>query len=216
MRPPRLPALLAVLTLILSLAVAISGGVGLAMAIGTPGRALFIGFEAALLLAGVFGILTALHRFKVGPALAVACVGASVFACGVLSEPQLVPRLMGQQVVPPVVWGINLIKLALARTLIGVALMGIAAVAVLVRRPRQSLRYLLIAGALVAPIGIVAVLSRVPAVMDAVKALPPAVIAVIVCVLFLALGVCLSIGIHCAIRSFEVARDADRPETPPA
>jgi hypothetical protein len=216
MRPPRLPAALAVVTLILSLTVAVSGGLGLAMALKTPGRALFIGFEATLILAGIFGALTALHRFKTGPALAIACVGASVFACGILSEPQLVPKLMGQQVVPPVVWGINLIKLALARAIIGVALIAIAGVAVLLRRPRESFRHLLLAASLGAPILVVAALTRVPAVMNATKALPPAVIAVLVCVLFLVLGVCFSICVHCAIRSFEVAREADRPESPAA
>lgn len=214
MRPPRLPPALAVITLILSLSVAVSGVIGLAMAVKTPGRALFIGFEATLIVAGVFGILTALHRFRAGPALAVACVGASVFACGILSEPQLVPRLMGQQVVPPVIWGINLIKLALARTLIGMALIALAGIAVLVRRPRESMRYMLAAVGLGAPLLLVAALSRVPTVVDAVKALPPPVIAILVCVLFLALGACFAIGVHCAIRSFEVARQADKPDSP--
>jgi len=216
MRPPRLPTPIAGISLILSLAVTISGAVGLAMAISDPARALFIGFEATLLAAGIFGILTALHRFRVGPALALACVGASVFACGVLSEPQLVPWLMGQSVVAPTQWGINLITVALARALIGLAIIGIAGITVLTRRPRESLRYLFIAAALIAPLAIVTALSRVPSVMNAIQSLPPAVIALLVCVLFLALGTCLSIGIHCAIRSFEVARDADRPEAPAA
>lgn len=216
MRPPRLPPAIAILTLILSLTVTVGGGIGLAMALATPARALFIGFEAALVLSGVFGILTALHRFKAGPALAIACVGASVFACGILSEPQLVPKLMGQQVVVSPIWGIDPVTLALARALIGLVLIALAAIAVLVRRPRESMRFLLIAAALGAPIVLVAALSRVPAAMNAVKALPPAIITLVVCMLFLALGACFAIGVHCAIRSFEVAREADRPDAPAA
>lgn len=214
MRPPRLPPIISVLALILSLTVAISAVIGLAMAVKTPGRALFIGFEAALIAAGIYGILTALHRFRAGPALALACVGASVFACGILSEPQLVPRLMGQQVVPPVIWGINLIKLALARTIIGLVLLALAAIAVLIRNPRGSMRFLFLAVALGAPIILVAALSRVSPVMTFVNNLPPPVIAILVGVLFLVLGTCFAISVHCAIRSFEVAREADRPDSP--
>lgn len=201
-----LPAPIRYATLVLSIIIALSGAAGLFL-VWSAARYFSLGMEAVLIISGVFGALCGLGRFRSGPALAVLCVGGAVFTCSVLSEPDLVPWLMGQTTTPTITHGVNLIHLATARSLVGLILCAFAGIAVLVRNPTKSMGYLFRGALIGSPLLIMAVLSRFHGIVSAISNFPPPIVAGILLVVFMVVIVCLSTSIHCFIRAFEVATE---------
>ncbi len=203
---PKPPKAVLILIALLSLLAGLSGVLGLVLSFQAQ-RYLALGFEATLVLAGVFGVLAGLWRFRDGPALATLCVGGAVFVCGTLSEPTLVPRLLGRGGAPSVVMGVDMVTLAIARVVCGLALMGLAAAIVLVRRPKASMG-MVARGALVGlPVVATAALAASGTVRGFFTGLQPVIVVPLVVVGVLVLGACLSVSIHCFIRSFEMGRE---------
>jgi len=203
---PKPPKAVLVLIVLLSLLAGLSGLLGMVLSLQGQ-RYLALGFEATLILAGCFGVLTGLGRFRDGPGLATLCVGGAVFVCGTLSEPTLVPRLLGRGGAPSVVMGVDMVMLAVARVMCGLALIALAAVIVLVRRPKASMG-LVIRGALVGlPVVAAMALAGSGTVRGFVAGLQPVIVVPLIVVGVLVLGACLSVSIHCFIRSFEMGRE---------
>lgn len=203
---PKPPKAVLILIALLSLLAGLSGLLGLVLSLQGQ-RYLALGFEATLVMAGVFGVLTGLGRFRDGPGLATLCVGGAVFVCGTLSEPTLVPRLLGRGGASSVVMGVDLVMLAIVRVVCGLALIALAAMIVLVRRPKASMG-LVMRGALVGlPVAATLVLAGSGSVRGFVAGLQPVVVVPLVVVGVLVLGACLSVSIHCFIRGFEMGRE---------
>lgn len=203
---PLPPKPVSLMILFLSALMALSGVLGLVLSV-YGNRYLSLGFEATLILAGVFGVLAGLGRFRDGPGLAALCVGGTIFVCGVLSEPTLVPRLLGRGGAPSVVMGVDLVHLAMARVATGLLVTALAGAIVLLRRPRESLSMLARGVVIGLPLVLAGILAMTPSVRGFVTGLQPVFIVVLVCAVLLVLGACLSISIHCIIRSFELGRE---------
>ncbi len=169
-------------------------------------------FELLAVFAGAVGVLTALGRFKAGPALAMLSVSGPMIVGAMLGEPALSARLLGQPVEPMVLSGVPIKFLALAQLGCGVVLMLCASLTVFARNPARSYSYLFRAflGALplVAAVLMVKYLPKVfPGAGTAVK-IGVSTVAFFVFVTFL------SIAGHCLIRAYESGRPEEYEAKP--
>lgn len=161
-------------------------------------------FEVVAAFAGAVGVLTALNKFKTGPALAMLSVSGPMLVGALLGEPALSARLLGQPVEPMVLSGVPIKMLALAQLGCGLVMMLCASLTVFARNPSRSYWYLfralLAAMPLVAAVVMVRYLPRVfPSAGTAVK-IGVSTVAFFVFVTFL------SIAGHCVIRAYESGR----------
>lgn len=130
----RLPTGLGVVVMLISglvAASALAGGV--ASMLTSPPTWFLLGFEVVTAGAAVFGVLLGLGRFPSAPGLALLCVAGAIGASGFLGYLGAGKEIMG----------VGLKPFLLARLAAAGGLAGIAAVAVLMRRPRVSLPKLL-------------------------------------------------------------------------
>lgn len=178
----------------------------------TTGRWYMVAFEAIVLLASVTGVLTGLGKLKNGPAMSMLVTGGVVGVCAVLSEPTFVSRIIQGGGGGGATIGPNLVPWIIARVLVGAALVGLAGLTLLLRKPKVSFP-LLIKGVLLGlPVAAAGGAMLVPSIRAAVQGLPmvqSALLVVLGCFLF---GALVSLSAHCLIRAFEVGiSDADAP-----
>ena len=208
--------------LALSAIAVVSGAFGIAQTFAGTDRWLSLGFEGMIVLAGVFGILAGLGRFRAGPALAVVCVAGVVFVAGALSEPDFLAKFKGSSGRGgAVLVGVNTMHLAAFRVLLSMILGGFAGLVVIVRAPERSAGYLVRGIAcsvpVIASLGVAAMPGLRGKVLGAITGLPGVATLAAVLVLFFVLGSLLAASIHLLIRAFEVGVEAaDVPRTPKA
>ncbi|MFG0274100.1 MAG: hypothetical protein ACF8QF_03490 [Phycisphaerales bacterium] len=193
--PPTIPMRLVAVLSALVLATALPGAV-----MGFLAGNYFLGvLELVVILAAAMGIPIGLGRFNRGPAIAIACVAGGVATPTVLSGLSQLGPLMGVEVRP---W-------ILGRLAISIVMLACAGLVLVARRPAQSVRYLVRAVALGAPVVVFAGLWwKVPAFRNAIDGLHPIANGLLWAVLGLIGLVLVSVGAHCFIRAFEVGVEA--------
>lgn len=145
--------------LLVSGAVALSALGGLvAASLQSPAILFMAALEACVLVCAVFGLLIGRGRFIEGRALALLCVGAGIAVATELGTRGAFERSIA---------GVSLWPLIFARFGVGAAFMVLAALEVLMRRPRESWRRLGIGCALALPVLIAGAALTRPAVKDA-------------------------------------------------
>lgn len=172
-------------------------------------------FELIAIFGAAVGVLTALNRFKSGPALAMLSVSGPMIVGALLGEPSLSARLLGQPVEPMVLSGVPIKWLALAQLGCGVIMLLCASLTVFARDPKASFSYLgrsaIAAVPLVTSVAMVKYLPVMfPSAGTAVK-IGVSTVAFFVFVAFL------SIAGHCLIRAYECGRPeeyATKPSPP--
>lgn len=139
---PKAPAAIRAATAILALAIAASALVGLWLGVFAVGQLIpgVVGFEALILLAGVFGLLFGLGKFSHGFGIGLLCIGGTVAVAAGLSFLDARANITG----PIAGW---LKPLLFGRAAGGAALAALAGAAVLVRSP-DSMRKFFQGGAL--------------------------------------------------------------------
>lgn len=189
--------------LVLAVIAAVSGVVFGVIAAG-QGQYFMLASQALVLVAGVFGVLSGLGRFGSGPALAAACVGGSILTGVVVGglETNVLPSLRGGGVFRYAVLG----QAALAA-----AFGAIAGLMILSRTPAKSVRLILTAGVVGAPVVLLAAAARLGWVARFESMVPPVVFQVVTLISGLVLIVLISISAHCVIRAFEIGVDAADP-----
>lgn len=163
-----------------------------------------VGFEVIVLISSAMGLMigrTRIRGFREGPALAMACVAGatlvSVASSGAAS-------------------GTGFTSLAadpftLARIALAMAMGALAALSVLARQPRRSLRALVIGGVLCAGALVILVSAFIPGVRSALGSLNPILVTVGVVIASMLFITLVSVGGHCIIRAFEYG-DEDAPQ----
>ncbi len=141
---PRPPRPILVLAAALNAGIALSGLFGMSLGLrGNPANWFVVGLEAVIVFAGVMGILAAtrpVRGFREGPAIGMLCVAGSAIACAGLSYIALKAGFNGIQKDP----------LALGRFAAAGGLVALAALAVLLRKPRDTVRPLLLSAVMLA------------------------------------------------------------------
>ncbi len=202
-----LPKPIAGVALLISLACLLTAPGGIVL--GVIGANWFlVAFEAVAFFSSVFGLLTAIGRFREAPALSLFCAGGSIMVAAMLAEPALVSRvLQGGTTAPAVIAGIPIAPFAIGRILAGALLVLLSAMTVLSRRPRQSLAYLvrgIVLGAPVAALGAVVLSARLRGMLPSL----PGPLSVMLGVIgFFVVGALISLSAHNLIRAFEVAEE---------
>lgn len=163
------------------------------------------GLEGVLAACCVVGVFTGLGRHNSGPAVAIASLAGAVGTCSVL----------GALSSGGVVMGVSVKLLLAGRLGVAAALLAIAGLVMLLRRPGVSaallLKGALLGGPAVAAIGAYVFVAPLRA---ALHALHPVALAFVGSIAFLVLLGLLSLGAHCVIRAFETGLEAAQ-ETPP-
>lgn len=170
-------------------------------------------FALAAVVAGVFGVLTSMNRFRNGPALAMLCVSGPLLAGAMLGEPALSARLLGQPVEPMVLSGVPIKYLALAQLGCGVLVMLCIPLTVFARNPARCWGY--VARAVAASLPLVASLAVFKFLPRVFPSIPGAVMWGVGAIVFFVVVAFFSISMHCLIRAFESGR-AGEMATPPA
>ncbi|MDX2114151.1 MAG: hypothetical protein SFZ24_00840 [Planctomycetota bacterium] len=200
----RLPSTIALPALLTCAVVFLSALGGVALA-ASGSRWYFLAFEVVVLVVGLTGALTALHRLPSGPALSLLCTGGIVAAAAALSNPQMIAAAMrGQLTAPDVLAGINIVPLLLARLAAGVALIGLSGLAVLTRQPARSTGLLtrgIVAGA---PILAALAVIALPGPRGVLLGISPILLIPVAIISAFCLGILACISGHCFIRAFEV------------
>lgn len=141
---PRPPRPILALAAGLSACVALSGLFGVSLGLrGSPANWFVVGLEAVIVFAGVMGVLAAtrpVRGFREGPAIGMLCVAGSAIGCAGLSYIALRAGFNGIQRDP----------LTIARFAAAGGLVALAALTVLLRKPRQTVRPLLLSAAMLA------------------------------------------------------------------
>lgn len=215
---PLPPAWMRLIFAVLAAVVGVTGLVGIPVVV-LSGNWAWIGLEIALALAGVFGVLIGLGRFGSGPALAMLAVGGTVLVCGLLSEPDLVRPAMqgrfgqyrdlfggggGRTFGGPWVLGISTVMLVMLRVIAAAVLIGLAALAVILRNPGPSVRLLVRAVLLGAPVLVVLAAAMTGPVRRLFLSAPAVVAVAVVIIAFFVLGSLLAASVHCLIRGFSM------------
>lgn len=210
---PKPPKLVLVLCLLTSLAAA-----GLALGCGALAarevmensklnQAWFlVVFMVTALIGAACAFAAGLGRFRPAPALAMVCAGMPMIFGGLLGEPSLVARLMGNVTEPLVIHGVAAKLFCAPLAVCGGAMCLWAALTVLARRPRAAYRYVGQAILAAVPLGASffflatgrggAILAHMPTVAVVFTKL----LLVFVVIAFI------SISLHCAIRAFETGK----------
>lgn len=161
-------------------------------------------FELIALVGAAVGVLTALNRFKSGPALAMLSVSGPMLVGALLGEPSLSARLLGQPVEPMVLSGVPVKWLALAQLGCGIIMLACASLTVFARDPRASFSYLARAAIAAVPIVVsVAMVKYLPTVFPGAST---AIKIGVSTVAFFVFVTFLSIAGHCFIRAYECGR----------
>lgn len=214
-RPPKFILILCAVLSVLALLVALTAsGLSILEITRTPklNQLWFLAvFEVLASASALVGLFCAVNRFASAPALAMTCVSMPLIVGGMLGEPSLSARLLGQPVDPMVLSGVQVKWLALAQVGCGVGLLGLASLAVFLRSPARSFAYL--ARFALACVGLAAcavALRRGPIASGAWS--PFVTIALKLLIFFVIVGLVSAAG-HCLIRAYESGRprDADDP-----
>lgn len=209
---PRPPRIILALTLLISAGLAVSAAYGLWSALSGQIWAQ-AGFEALLLIAGVFGALTGLGKFREGPAMALICAAGAGFVGAGLAFLTRGGR-------PPLI-GVDMLLAMLTDPIAGARLGGVAGLAalagliVLLRRPAASFRYVGLSAATGAPVALAGALWILGPGRSAFVALHPLLRAVVGAAAFLAVIGLATVSLHCLIRAFEQGREDEPPEQTP-
>lgn len=160
-----------------------------------------VGLEAVITVAGAIGVMhaTASRRgFREGPAIGLVCVAGAVLVCAGLSFITLNAGFRGIQRDP----------FFLARTAAGCGLLALAAVAVLLRKPSETFRPLLVGVVM----GVLAAATAAPLVLPGTRKAIQAAHPVVESLTFLIAGVLLigfvSASTHLIIKAFDRGRIA--------
>lgn len=174
----------------------------------------FVGlFELVVSASAAVVAVAALGRFRAGPALALVCAGGSVFVSSVLTEPGIAGRLLSSRPALLSVGGFEVIRVMLPRIGVGAALIGLAMVAVWLRRPGRSWWYLWRSAAAFAPVAAVGVYAQRGA--PGLSALPGVAAFFVWVLVFFVVVALISASGHCFIRSLEVGSGDARPGARP-
>ncbi|MFM9957313.1 MAG: hypothetical protein ACKVZJ_04505 [Phycisphaerales bacterium] len=161
-------------------------------------------FACVAIVAGLFGMLTSMNRFRSGPALAMLCVSGPLLAGAMLGEPALSARLLGQPVEPMVLSGVPIKYLALGQLVCGVVVMLCIPLTVFTRNPRRCWGYVGRSILSTVPmVASVALFQYFPVIFPSV---PGAVRWGIGAIVFFVVVAFFSISMHCLIRAFESGR----------
>ncbi|MEM1164793.1 MAG: hypothetical protein AAGI30_00715 [Planctomycetota bacterium] len=181
----------------------------------------FAAFQVLVLVSGIFSVGLLLGRFAEAPAMAIACIAGTILVAAVLGEPATAAQLIGTPAQPTVVTnalgtGIDISLLTASYIELGASLVlfALSGLAVLVRRPARSVRYLAWSAAWGLPVVLVVAASRIPTVWHQVTSVN-AYVGTAGAVLGLFIGIALVSGCgHCFIRAMETgAADDDTPAT---
>lgn len=169
-----------------------------AAALNSPPVWFMLGFELVIAIAAAFGVLVGLGRFGDGPALALLCVA------GTIGTGSLLGYLAGSGNI-----GVKLEPFLLAREAAGAVIAAAAAYIVLIRRPRLSVRRLVVgllcAGAFAA---IGAVLWKFSGQLVGLGTLPGAFVGLVGAVTLLGL---LAAAVHLLVSAFETGAIDEAP-----
>ncbi len=205
---PRLPAWVRGLAVVCSAAAVVSAVAVLVLAVmnSRQGAKLpydTLGFEVMIVVAGVFGVLTGLGRYRTGPAVALACVAGTVAVGGLLgllgsdAPYHGLPRLDVKRLA-----GVSMAPMRDAQLALAALLALCAAGAVFSRRPKDSLRHAAMGVGLGVPVVLIA--AGMWAMRSAMGNWPPALQGgVIVFGSLVVLGF-LAASVHMVVRAFEV------------
>ena len=111
-------------------------------------------FMGVAVLGAACAMLTGFRKFGAAPALAMLCAGAPMFVGGLLGEPALSARLMGNVVDALIVQGVPARSFCLPLVYCGVAMFGLAGLTVLVRHPGRSFGFLFRAAIAAIPLSV--------------------------------------------------------------
>ncbi len=208
---PPTPRFILIAALIASGILTLAGAWGLYSA-AADSRWLALGFEGLTIVAGVFGVLAGLGRFRSSHSMALFCVGGAALAASVLGfvaaglAPSQSPRVILRAMLGDAPYAARLLSSALLIFLSGLILV--------LRRPRESGRYLTLSIALGAPVLIgAAIWIAAPGVKAAYAAWPSIAKATLLFALFFIVSGLISTSLHCLIRALEVGKaDAPSPE----
>ncbi|TVQ32549.1 MAG: hypothetical protein EA376_05465 [Phycisphaeraceae bacterium] len=192
---------------LVSLVALIGGVVGLVMALRL-GDWFAIGFDLTVIVAGAMGVMVGLGRFRASHALALLCIGGAIAVSGLLAFAAS-SRADAAQGMGVMVRGTLRDPLTLSRYGVGALLMALSGVILALRRPGKSLPLLAMGAGLCLPAAIAAGIGLHPTSRDWLAGLPPLLLTVIAFVAFFTLLVCVSAGLHCIIRAFEIGRVDD-------
>ncbi len=196
------PRFILALVGLLSLFLLGSGGYGVWFAISL-GAWFRIGFEVVLALAGVFGIVTALNLFRSAPAWAMSCAGGAAVVCALLANSAggtgQVAGFSPGAIVRSAVTNPH----SAARLGAGFAVLGLAALTLMLRHPSVSFRRFAIGLACLAPVAIAAALWIAGPLGQLVGGLNPIVQTMLAVLVFFAVVALVSAGGHYLIRALE-------------
>lgn len=204
----RFPVVLRGLCVILSLVVGLSAIAGIVFAFN-EGRELLVGFEACVLLACVFCVLTGFGKFGAAPAMAMFIAGGAVLVGAVLGDPAFSGVLEGAPIKRSTE-GVDLMMIIFARLGASGVFFALAALTVLVQRPSTSF-VLLIKGAILAlPLAGVATVVVVPSIRNTVFGLSGILLAAVAMIgMVVVIGFLAASG-HFLIRAFESGMPENR------
>lgn len=188
--------------LVLGAGIALSGGVGVARALAaSPSDWFSFGFEALLVISGLFGVGCGLGKYREGPALAMVCVAGAT----------LVAAALGYTVTHKGYTGILRDPYAFARLAAAASFGALAALTVMARRPHASAGSVFRGVVMAALACATGAALALPGARAAISGLHPVLAAVV----FLALGVLLVVFISASAHNFIRALEHGREPLPP-
>jgi hypothetical protein len=169
-------------------------------------------FELIALIGAAVGVLTALNRFKSGPALAMLSVSGPMLVGALLGEPSLSARLLGQPVEPMVLSGVPIKWLALAQLGCGLVMLLCASMTAFARDPKASISYLVRAAIAAVPLAAsVAMVKYLPVMFPTAGTALKIGVSTVAFFVFVTF---LSIAGHCLIRAYECGRPEEYATKP--
>ena len=163
-----------------------------------------IGFEAILVMAGVFGVLIAMGRFQAGPVWAMTCVGGATVVSALLANSAGGAGQVAGFSPGAIVRSAMSNPFAAARLGAGFGALALGALTLMLRHPSKSFRHAVIGLVCLAPVAAAGALWMFGPLGRLISSLHPVLQTVLAVFAFFAIVALVSAGGHNLIRSLEV------------